>query len=554
MHRIKHLLREFRAIRINLSHKFVIGVIVVLAITMGFSLYFISKKHRELVMEQVHAQAKALIGQILLTGKWVADHGGVFVEKLPWKEPNPYLKEAEITDIKGKKYIKESPLMATKELSEYARKEGLFWFHITSLELINPQNAPDEFEKKALMLFEKGDIKELSIIEEIDRSHFYRYIVPLYVDEACLQCHSHQGYKVGDVRGAISVIIPVDNVLSTLHSEKRIIVLAGLLIMAVLTLTLYVMMRVLVLNPIWQIKTSMKELSRRKKVEASVIRTGDELEELSRSFVEMSNSLKSYQENLKEMVHSATRSLEEANARLAELNKKKSDYIAKVSHELRTPLTSIKGAMEYISARLTTVTARNGELEDIRTFIDVIKKNADRLIRMVNDTLDLERIESGVFDLHTSEFNLLQLVKEVIQGFQTITAEKGIIFKLKGNPHDYITADEDRVRQVIINLISNAIKFSPPNSEIKVTINDLSGEKVIFSVSDEGHGITADEIERVFDKFYTRSATDGTGLGLAICKGIVEAHGGEIRAIRNKNSNGCTFYFTLPKVHEHAIT
>jgi signal transduction histidine kinase len=553
MHSIKRLLKEFRALRISLSHKFVIGVIAVLTITMGLSLYVISKKHTELVMEQVDVQAKTLFKQVLLTRRWIADHGGVFVEKLPWKESNPYLKDAEITDIKGKRYIKESPAMVTKELSRYAKKEGLFWFHITSLKLINPQNVPDDFEKKALMLFEEGDIKELSRIEKVEGSSFYRYIAPLYVEKACLRCHAQQGYKVGDIRGAISVTIPIDNVLSTLHSERRTIILAGLMSTGILILILYLMMKVLVLNPVRQIRSSMKELSREKSINAEVIRTGDELEDLSKSFVEMSGSLKNYQDNLREMVHSAIKSLEEANARLAELNKKKSDYIARVSHELRTPLTSIKGAMEYISARLSSNTFKEADHEEICRFINLIRNNTERLIRMVNDTLDLEKIESGVFDLHMGKFNILQVTKEVIHAFYTLASEKGIIFKLNGNPDSLIIADEDRIRQVIINLISNAIKFSPPDSEIRISIIE-SNEETIFSISDEGSGIPDDEIERIFDKFYTRSTTDGTGLGLAICKGIVEAHGGKIRAECNKASRGCTFYFNLPKSHEYAVT
>ena len=125
MKTIKRLLVDFRALKISLSHKFVIGVAIVLTVVMGISLYLIDRNHEKLVMEQVDAQAKALFKQIVITRKWIADHGGVFVEKLPWKEASPYLKEPEIIDIEGKRYIKESPAMVTKELSEYAKEEGL---------------------------------------------------------------------------------------------------------------------------------------------------------------------------------------------------------------------------------------------------------------------------------------------------------------------------------------------------------------------------------------------------------------------------------------------
>jgi len=104
----------------------------------------------------VDQQAKALFRQVVLTRKWIADHGGVFVEKVPWKEASPYLDEPEITDRSGRTYLKQTPAMVTKELSNYARERGMYWFHITSLKLINPDNAPDTFEKASLVSFEKG--------------------------------------------------------------------------------------------------------------------------------------------------------------------------------------------------------------------------------------------------------------------------------------------------------------------------------------------------------------------------------------------------------------
>ncbi len=547
MQRIKQLLRKFRTLRISLSHKFVIGVIVTLTITMGVSIYFISKRHRELIMQQVDMQARAIFKQILITRRWIADHGGVFVESLPWKEPNPYLKEAEITDVKGRRFIKESPAMVTKELSKYAQNEGLYWFHITSLKLINPKNAPDEFERKALTLFDKGNIKELSTVEEINHSYLYRYIAPLYVEKACLQCHSHQGYRVGDVRGAISVTIPIDNVLSTFHSERKTIIFTGLTSIGILTLILYVMMKVLVLNPIDQLRASMKKLSKQKKIETGVIRTGDELEELSRSFIEMSNSLNNYQENLKEMVHTATRSLEEANARLTELNMKKSDFITKISHELRTPLTSIKGSMDYLSTRFSMGVKSDNDINDLIVFLDVIKKNADRLIKMVNDTLDLERIESGIFEMHLSHINLTSLIKEIITSFYSVAIEKKTTFKIIAKHDIFIIADEDRIRQVLINLVSNALKVNPANSEILITVTE-SEKTVTVSIKDEGPGIPAEEHKKIFEKFYTKGIKDGTGLGLSICKGIIEAHGGKIGIANNNGEKGCTFYFTLPHI------
>ncbi|MEN8264329.1 MAG: ATP-binding protein [Nitrospirota bacterium] len=545
MQTVKRLLQEFRALKISLSHKFVIGVAVTLIVAMGVSLYLISIKHEKLIYEQLDIQAKALFQQIVLTRRWVADHGGVFV-LAPWKTPSPYLKESEIVDVKGRTYLKESPAMVTKELSQYAKKEGRYWFHITSLKLINPDNAPDAFEERSLKVFESENKEDATTVEKIGPSHFYRYMAPLYIEESCLKCHSHQGYKVGDVRGGISVSVPMDYALSMIRSERVSMILVSVTTISILLLVLYIMMKELVLRPVKELKASMRDFSKGKKQDTLVIKTGDEIEDLCDSFSEMAHSLAEYYTSLEDKVHAATKSFEEANERLAGLNEKKSDFIAKISHELRTPMTSIKGAMDYISARISGLSSSDKDTEEINEFIDVIKNNADRLIRMVNDTLDLERIESGVFDLHLSEINLLPLIKEVAISFQSQTSEKNVTFRIEAKSSVVVPVDEDRIRQVLINFISNAIEFSPENAEIKIVVIETD-KSVTVAIKDEGRGIPKEIFKKIFDKFYTIGKRQGTGLGLAICKGIIEAHNGTIDVSSSRAEQGCTFYFTLPK-------
>jgi signal transduction histidine kinase len=548
MQKLKKLVKEFRALKISLSFKFIVGTSFALMITMGFSMYFISKKHEELILKQLDIQAKSLFQQIVLTRRWIADHGGIFVWA-PWKSPSPYLSEPEIVDIKGRKYIKESPAMVTKELSEYAEEKGLYWFHITSLKLINPENAPDEFEKIALKEFEAKTIKESSQIEKIGSSYFYRYIAPLYIEESCLKCHSHQGYQTGDVRGAISVSVPMDYAISMIRSERKGMVIASLVTISILIMVLYLMMKELVLRPVKQLKESLNDFSIGDRRETSVIRTGDELEELCNSFADMSKSLSEYHTSLHDKVHIATKSLEEANARLTELNEKKSDFIAKISHELRTPMTSIKGAMDYISTKFSIISETNKETGDLMEFLDVIRNNADRLIRMVNDTLDLERIESGMFDLNFSQLDLLSLIKEVIISLQSIASQKKVTFQIASMPSIFIYADEDRIRQVLINLMSNAINYSPMEAETHITVSETESS-VTVSITDRGPGIPFEVQKKIFDKFYTIGKRHGTGLGLAICKGIIEAHKGEITVSCIEKGQGCTFSFTLPHASE----
>ncbi|RJR18738.1 MAG: DUF3365 domain-containing protein [Nitrospiraceae bacterium] len=542
----RRLLRQFRALKISLILKFIIGVAVVLAVTTGLTIYFINKNHKKLVIEQIDQQARALFRQIVLTRKWISDHGGVFVERVPWKEPSPYLMEPEIVDTHGKKYVKQSPAMVTKELSKYAREKGLYWFHITSLKLINPENAPDEFERNALKEFETRGTKESAKVEKINSSYFYRYIAPLYVEETCLKCHSHQGYKTGDVRGAISVTVPMESALVMINSGRRDLIIASIVTIGILMIVLFVMMKELVIRPVNELKTSIEDFSKGRRSRTVAVSTGDELEDLSNSFVDMSKALAEYHEDLEDKVQKATRGLEEANVKLVELNEKKSDFIAKISHELRTPMTSIKGAMDYISAKMDRDSKGNGELAE---FLDVIKNNADRLIRLVNDTLDLERIESGMFDLHYSPVDILSLLKDVAISFQSIAGEKNITFRLTAAPDVLIDADEDRIRQVLINLVSNALKYGPDNSEIEMSVKETDGYVTVY-IKDEGPGIPDDIRGKIFDKFYTIGKRHGTGLGLAICKGIIEAHKGEINVTSEPGAGNNAFYFTLPKRKE----
>jgi signal transduction histidine kinase len=542
---ISGLAAEFRAIRLSLSLKFVIGTAVVLGIVMGASLHLVSLKDRALMMEQLHSQARTLFAQIVLTRKWIADHGGIFVESGPMTKPSPFLQDPEIEDIKGRRYLKESPAMVTKELSRYARRKGLYWFNITSLKLVNPANAPDEFERNALLAFENGKTEAAGIFRQGTFS-YYRYMAPLYIEKPCLNCHASQGYREGDVRGGISVSIPMDDILAKYSSEQRTLILVSITTLSVLMVFLFVMMKELVIRPIKRLQSSIEAFTKGDMGRTEIQRTGDELEDLSMSFAEMSKSLNIYHDKLEEKVRNATRDLAEANEKLAALNEKKSDFIAKISHELRTPMTSIKGAMDYITARLSGMLDDSGD-EDIKEFLNVVRNNADRITSMVNDTLVLERIESGMFDLERSRTDMVSLIKEIIISLQSVAMEKGVTFEIVSPQEVHAEVDEDRMRQVIVNLLSNAIEFSPEKGRISIAVENRDGFTDIV-VEDEGPGIPVEIREKIFDKFYTIGRRKGTGLGLAICRGIVEAHHGTIIAGDGRDGKGSRFHIRIPVV------
>ena len=354
------LTEKLKGPNLSLSFKLIMGCSIALIIALGISFYVISQRQERLIIKQVENEARVILKQVVMTRKWIADHGGVFIEKLPWVKPSQYLKDTDIVDIKGKRYVKETPATVTKGLSQYAKDKGLYWFHITSLKLTNPENAPDEFERKALPQFEKNGLKELFHIDTIDNAKYLRYISPLYVEEACLSCHTKEGYKVGDIRGAISITIPMDKTFAEIAENRKSMLIATVLTVVTLIISIFLLMKKLVLVPMKNLKASIHEFSEGKYSPDAILKTGDEFETLYSSFAEMAGSLTEYHDCLNDKIKAATKDLEETNTKLIKANRllcestaRKSDCIAGASHELRTPLTSIKGAMDYISTKLS---------------------------------------------------------------------------------------------------------------------------------------------------------------------------------------------------------
>ena len=241
-----------------------------------------------------------------------------------------------------------------------------------------------------------------------------------------------------------------------------------------------------------------------------------------------------------------SRQLSVANQRLTELDRLKSDFVANVSHELRTPLTAIKGAVDLILREVPGPVS-----EKQAHYLTRVKSNTQHLAGLINDLLDLSKIEEGKFEIKATRISLGGLVHEVVETLKPIAAEKPIKLDITASgPSILVWADRDKITQVLTNLIGNAIKFVPPHGTVMVSSVSDDSDWVRVSVSDTGPGISANERERIFDKFYQVAENGdpkpkGTGLGLAISKTLVELHGGNIW-VESEPSRGSTFYFTLP--------
>ena len=233
------------------------------------------------------------------------------------------------------------------------------------------------------------------------------------------------------------------------------------------------------------------------------------------------------------------------------IRKMKDEFVSVVSHELRTPLTSIKGALGLLAGGVTgALPPKAGEMAKIA------QSNVERLSRLVDDILDLQRIESGRITIDKRPCDIADLIKESAHSVHLVAKAEGVTI-LTSDCQGSVRADRERMVQAFVNLLGNAIKFSPRGGRIEFTAQRTTAGSVLFHVKDEGRGIPREKLETIFERFEQVDASDarekgGTGLGLAICRSIVEQHGGRVWA-ESELGSGSTFYVQLPLAEPASI-
>lgn len=302
-------------------------------------------------------------------------------------------------------------------------------------------------------------------------------------------------------------------------------------------------------NPILSLLSTVRRMAKGDFSSRVAITSQDEWGELSKAFNQMSINTNNLVEELRE----TNVRLQEETCRAQESTRLKSEFLANMSHELRTPLTGIIGFAELLHED-----AEKQLSPAQRKFTNNIMKAGEHLLSMINDILDLSKIEAGKYELEMSRFDLVALIRNTLTMLEAKAEQHGIslVFTTAYSAFP-VVADKTRIRQILLNLTDNAIKFSTPDSMVQITLEQ--GENtVVVHVSDEGIGIEAEKVKKIFEPFYQNDGKlerryEGTGLGLALSKQLIELHGGVIE-VTSKLGEGSVFSFELPVCVEEALT
>ena len=357
----------------------------------------------------------------------------------------------------------------------------------------------------------------------------------------------------GALVGVVYVTYAGPRAAADITENMGLVLMAGGAAGIMAVLVFYIITQKLILSPVRELRSVADEVAGGHHNVRSRIETGDEFEDLARAFNSMLAHLEQQQEELRTINASLdTRMVElaERNVALFEANQLKSQFVANVSHELRTPLTSIIGFAELL---------REGDanLERTQRFVGNILESGRLLLGIINDLLDLAKIEAGKLVIHRAPVQLDSLLANLIS-FMTPLADKKQL-QLDGTVEPgvpMIHSDSGRIQQILYNLISNAIKFSPPGGRVSVMVRREDDDHIALTVSDTGIGIPEEQIPTMFEKFrqLDGSATreyGGTGLGLAITHELVQILGGSI-SVRSTPGAGSHFKVILPCVAPEA--
>ncbi|MEQ3363146.1 c-type heme family protein [Raoultibacter massiliensis] len=437
----------------------------------------------------------------------------------------------------------------------------------------NAADAPDEFEAAALNAFKEEGLAEYYEVTEYEGEEVFRYLAPMTIEENCLDCHGEpkgeidvtgfpkEGWSIGDNGGAISIIMPLDVYRENEQSAivQDVIFFGGML--AFCLVVVYVALGYLVTRPLNKIQAGVEQIQTGNlDVELAYTESSREMNTLTADFNQMAEELSAIYGNLETQVEDRTAQLarandvlerqraqlEDANDRLRDENRYKSDFLAIMSHELRTPLTSIIAFAEMLNKESDPKNEKEAETRR------EIEANSRALLFMINDILEMSRLDAGRIEMNVETVDLGDIAGLVQSVVQPLAKQNGIEFTCEIDADvPLVEADFEKLRHVLENLAGNAVKFTPEGGSVRLAISyhPECGE-VWLRVADTGIGIAKKDQQRVFERFVQADSSasrkySGTGLGLALAKEYTEMHNGSI-SVESVLGKGSVFTVRIP--------
>src|SRR5215813_2246830 len=506
--------------------RFLFGGFILLLITGSFWLYARQTEH--LAYEQLPTTCKLLVNHIV-----------------PLQIATVCRPREERADAQNRKVMYEFREQWEKPWPEpLPRYEFVFITPSTSRRGKHPDS---EYAQERLREFVEHPSRNEDSQQLIEPNEFH-YYGAIRATASCLGCHRQDNpeLKEGGLIAAIRISVPTKFIERGMHVNRAVLISTAL-ITALLTMSgSYLIVRYVIVKPVKHLKEVSDAISAGELNVRSEIQTGDEFEDLSHAFNRMLRNLVSMQDQWRKVNADLDRKVDElaqANMALYESNRLKSDFLATMSHELRTPLNSILGFSEVLlsSEQLTDKQQR---------WVRNIQSSGDRLLNLINDILDLAKIEAGKMQVKLQEFSAYDVCEGLLAMFRPLAEKKNI--ELRGQPEPGIPLlrqDVVKLQQILSNLLSNAIKFTPEGGRVLLRA-EADPLHIVLTVTDTGVGIAAEEQELVFEKFrqsgnpMTREHT-GTGLGLSIVRELSKLLGGEV-TLQSELGRGSTFTVRLP--------
>jgi two-component system sensor histidine kinase BarA len=404
----------------------------------------------------------------------------------------------------------------------------------------------DSFERELLKDFARTDeVKdEASRLRHAEKLLFYYGAVR--AKDSCIDCHAHAKARRNDVLGVVRIRMPTEAIVDAVHLNRAVLMATALGTAILIMAGSWIIVRYVIVKPVKHLKEVSDAISAGELNVRSEIQTGDEFEDLSHAFNRMLRNLVSMQGQYRMVNADLDRKVDElaqANMALYESNRLKSDFLATMSHELRTPLNSILGFSEVLLS--------SDRLDDKQQrWVRNIQSSGEKLLNLINDILDLAKIEAGKMQVRLEDFSIHDVCEGLLNMFRPMAEKKNI--DLRGQIDQTIPPlrqDVTKLQQILQNLLSNAIKFTPEGGRVLLKAH-AEGPNVVLIVSDTGVGIAPEEQGLVFEKFrqsgnpLTREHA-GTGLGLSIVRELTKLLGGEV-SLQSDLGRGSTFTVHLP--------